>query len=188
MEKTNSHQLIKIAIVGPESTGKSTLAAALAQSFNTLWVKEFAREYCEQLKGDCTIADELAIFYGQLKAEEKCIEDLMALNNFPSILITDTTILNVKVWCEHVFGTAPEIVKQTCNTIKYDLYFLMKDDIPWEEDPLRNFSNERPYFFKVFQNELESRKENYVIIEGDFDNRIALAKKYLNNYISTLPL
>ena len=51
MEKTISHQLIKIAIVGPESTGKSTLAAALAQSFNTLWVKEFAREYCDQLKG-----------------------------------------------------------------------------------------------------------------------------------------
>ena len=188
MEKTNSHQLIKIAIVGPESTGKSTLAAALAQSFNTLWVKEFAREYCEQFNGDCTLADELAIFYGQLKAEEKCIEDLMALNNFPAILISDTTILNVKVWCEHVFGTVPAIVKQTCDTRKYDLYFVMKDDIPWEEDPLRNFPNQRPYFFKVFQNELESRKENYYIIEGDFDNRIALAKKHLNNYISTLPL
>jgi nicotinamide riboside kinase len=112
----------------------------------------------------------------------------MALNNFPAILIVDTTILNVKVWCEYVFGTAPAIVKQTCDTIKYDLYFLMKDDIPWEEDPLRNFPNQRPYFFKVFQNELESRKENYFIIEGDFDNRIALAKKHLNNYISTLPL
>jgi nicotinamide riboside kinase len=126
MEKTISHQLIKIAVVGPESTGKSTLAAALAQSFNTLWVKEFAREYCEQLKEECTLADELAIFNGQLKAEEKCIEDLMSLNNSPAILITDTTILNVKVWCEHVFGTAPAIVKQTCDTRKYDLYFLMK--------------------------------------------------------------
>ena len=98
MEKTISHQLIKIAIVGPESTGKSTLAAAIAQTFNTLWVKEFAREYCEQLNNDCTLADELAIFHGQLKAEEKCIEDLMALGNSPAILISDTTILNVKVW------------------------------------------------------------------------------------------
>jgi nicotinamide riboside kinase len=132
--------------------------------------------------------NEMKSIFAQLKAEEKCIEDLMSLNNSPAILITDTTILNVKVWCEHVFGTAPAIVKQTCDTRKYDLYFLMKDDIPWEEDPLRNFPNQRPYFFKVFQNELESRKENYVIIEGDFDNRIALAKKYLNNYIATLPL
>ena len=186
MEKATKNKVIKIAIVGPESTGKSTLAAFLAVQFQTIWVKEYARAYCEKLNRPCTIEDELAIFNGQIEAENHAIELLNELNN--SILICDTTILNVKVWCEYVFGYSPEEVDDACDTRAYDLYFLMKDDIPWEDDPLRNFPNERGYFFEVYQKELINRNLNYQIIDGDFEQRNILATKYLSDYISTLPL
>lgn len=188
MEKASKNKVIKIAIVGPESSGKSTLAAFLAAQFQTIWVKEYARAYCEKLNRPCTIEDELAIFNGQIEAEDNAIELLTESNNSPSILICDTTILNVKVWCEHVFGYSPKEVNDACDTRAYDLYFLMKDDIPWEDDPLRNFQNERGYFFEVYQKELSNRNLNYQIIDGYFDQRNKLAKKYLTDYIAMLPL
>lgn len=168
--------MLKIAIIGPESTGKSEMAKKLAAHFGCLWVPEFAREYCANLNRECTVDDELNMFNGQLALENK-IEKQALENNHP-YLFCDTTIITVKVWCEHVFGFCPPEVEQEYNTRKYDLYLLMKDDLPWQDDPLRNFPNERNYFMQWYLRLMEEKGANFSVVEGldevRFENAVRL--------------
>ncbi len=185
MEKKFTNAILKIAIVGPESTGKSSMANYLANKFETIWVKEFAREYCENLKKDCTLEDEMNMFHGQLKLENSALLQIQK-SKFSNLLFCDTTIITVKIWCEHVFGFCPEIVQQEFSNRKYDLYLLMKDDIPWVDDPLRNFPNERHYFFNRYEYLLNELNANYRIISGEGLIREENAKKEVEKFILSL--
>lgn len=167
--------MFKVAIIGPESTGKSEMAKFLAEQFNCLWVPEYAREYCSKLDRDCTLEDEIEIFHGQLALENK-IEQEAIINKHP-ILFCDTTIVTVKVWCEHVFGFCPDIVEKEYQNKKYDLYLLMKDDLPWQDDPLRNFPNERAYFMEWYIRLMEEKKAKYFIVDGIGIERVEKAIK-----------
>src|SRR5690606_13230902 len=155
------NQCIKIAVVGPESTGKSTMAKFLADELGTVCVPEFARYYCQNLNNQYTLADEVNMFHGQIALEESLIP--LANHN---ILVCDTTILTVKVWCDHLFGSTPAEVEQEINRRHYDGYLLMDIDLPWEDDPLRDFPHQREHFFDVWKQELHCLKANYQIISG----------------------
>lgn len=158
---TSNPQLMKIAVVGPESTGKSTIAQAIARHFNTVCVPEFAREYCKNLHNEYTLQDEVNMYYGQIALEDTLIP--LAHNN---ILICDTTILTVKIWCDHIFGNTPQEVKDEIKRRPYDLYLLMDIDLPWEEDPLRDFPEQREHFMQVWKDELKQLNARYAIISG----------------------
>jgi len=155
-----SSPVIKIAIVGPESTGKSTISAQLAQHYNTVWVPEYARGYCEKLTAPCTWQDEVNMFYGQLKLEQSL------LPKANDILICDTTFITVKIWSDYTFGKAPQEVIDELPRHSYDFYLLMDIDLPWEEDPLRDFPQQREHFMQVWHNELKALKADYVVISG----------------------
>lgn len=170
--------MLKIAIIGPESTGKSEMAKQLAEHFECLWVPEYAREYCANLNRECTLDDELNMFHGQLALESK-IEQHARKNNH-AFLFCDTTIITVKVWCEHVFGFCPEQVEREYQERKYDLYLLMKDDLPWQDDPLRNFPNERAYFMDLYVKLMEEKGAKYVIVDGIGSDRVENAIKQVN--------
>src|SRR5690606_21828877 len=139
----------KIAVVGPESTGKSTVSLYLADVWNTICVPEYAREYCRGLERQYTLEDEINIYRGQLKVEEK----LLAKTDQP-IVIMDTMVLTVKIWCDHLFGHTPQEVVDTIQENRYDFYLLMDIDLPWEDDELRDFPNLRRHFMDIWQKEL----------------------------------
>ena len=84
------------------------------------------------------------MYYGQIALEDTLIP--LAHNN---MLICDTTILTVKIWCDHLFGDTPQEVKDEIKRRPYDLYLLMDIDLPWEEDPLRDFPEQREHFMDV---------------------------------------
>lgn len=174
--------MFKIAVIGPESTGKSNLSEYLANHFNCYWVPEFAREYCAQLDRECDMQDELNIFYGQLKKEREIFIKSLAANK--ELLICDTTIVTVKVWTEHVFKTCPDVVQKEFNHRHYDLYLLTNNDLPWEDDPLRNFPNEREYFFNLYLNILQENKLNFSIVSGvnleRYQNAVNAVNEFLN--------
>jgi NadR type nicotinamide-nucleotide adenylyltransferase len=153
--------MLKIAVVGPESTGKSTMSAYLAAYYQTVWVPEYAREYCEKMGSPPTIDDEVNMFWGQIALEKKLTPK--ASNN---ILICDTTIITVKVWCDALFGYSPQEVLDELPRHHYDLYLLMDIDLPWQDDPLRDFPNQREHFLHVWQQELQALNARYVIISG----------------------
>lgn len=171
-------KLIKIAVVGPESTGKSSVAEALARHYGTVCVPEYAREYCRNLNRTYTLQDELNMFYGQL-ALERSVAPLAR----HGLLFCDTTFLTVKIWCDHLFDHTPVEVVDALAAIRYDFYLLMDIDLPWEDDPLRDFPNEREHFKKIWQAELRALDANYVEISGlgaaRFDNALAATDRFL---------
>ncbi|TKC00535.1 AAA family ATPase [Pedobacter cryophilus] len=170
-------ELIKIAIVGPESTGKSTISSALAKHFNTVWVPEYARYYCEGLTAACTLQDELNMFYGQL-ALEKSME-VVAKNN---LLICDTTFMTVKIWSDHQLGETPATVLEAIKTHHYDHYLLLKNDLPWEDDPLRDFKDMGDHFMEVWRKELNNINASFVEVGGT-DDRLKKAISAVENFL-----
>ena len=161
MEKKLEKTLHKIAIVGPESTGKSCMAQQLAREFNTWYVPEFSRYYCMGMNNQYTLQDELNIYYGQLALEESMVG---VVDN--SLLFFDTTILTVKIWSDYLFGATPDKVVKEIQKRHYDHYLLLNIDLPWEDDPLRDFPDKREYFMQVWVNELSELNADYTIISG----------------------
>lgn len=180
MNSEKLQSIMKIAIVGPESTGKSTISAQLAAHYDTVWVPEYAREYCERLSSPCTWQDEINMFTGQLYLEEKLLPSAR------SLIICDTTFITVKIWSEHMFGSAPQEVLDKLVAHTYDFYLLMDIDLPWQEDPLRDFPHMREHFMEVWHNELKSLDATYTLISGSdeerFQNAIGALDDFLNNY------
>lgn len=166
----------KIAVVGPESTGKSTICEQLAQYYHTVWVPEYAREYCQQLTEPCSWQDEINMFKGQLALEKQLIPKANRL------LICDTTFLTVKIWCDHTFGKAPQEVLDELPKHPYDLYLLMDIDLPWQEDPLRDFPHLREHFMNVWHAELQRLNAKYVVISGTASVRFNNAVNTINKF------
>lgn len=170
-------EIIKIAVVGPESTGKSTMSAYLAAHYNTIWVPEYAREYCEKLTEPPTWQDEINMFHGQIALEA----ELLPKAN--KILICDTTFLTVKIWSKYVFGKAPQEVLDELPKHPYDLYLLLNIDLPWEDDPLRDFPDMREHFMEVWKKELQELNANYVLISGTGPDRYENAVEAVEQFV-----
>src|SRR5689334_22401456 len=102
MEKSNDAKTVKrIAITGPESTGKTTLCMQLATHYKTVWVPEYSREYMEKLGRPYTYEDVVHCTRGQMETEDTLIKKA---NHF---LFSDNELINYKVWFEDVFKKIP---------------------------------------------------------------------------------
>ena len=180
MSTENGQSITKIAVVGPESTGKSTIAEQLALHYGTVWVPEYAREYCEKLNSPCTWQDEINMFEGQLRLEEKLLPSANRL------LICDTTFITVKIWADHMFGCSPRQVLDKLKVHSYDLYLLMDIDLPWKEDPLRDFPDLREHFMAVWHKELKALNADYQLISGSEKERLNNAIQSIDQYLLNL--
>jgi NadR type nicotinamide-nucleotide adenylyltransferase len=168
---------VKIAVVGPESTGKSTITAQLARHYNTVWVPEYARYYCAALTAPCTLEDEINMFHGQIALEQAILS--VASEH---IVFCDTTFLTVKIWSDESFGHTPSIVLDALREVPYDFYLLMDIDLPWVYDPLRDFPTKRQHFMDVWHRELQSLNADYTVVSGiddRLDNAIAAVDGFL---------
>ncbi|HVV54081.1 MAG TPA: ATP-binding protein [Mucilaginibacter sp.] len=176
-DKHPEKNIIKIAVVGPESTGKSTMSAYLAEHYNTVWVPEFARDYCAALTEPPTWQDEVNMFYGQLALEQEMLQ------NASDLLICDTTFITVKIWSDYTFGRSPQEVLDELKVHPYDLYLLLSIDMPWEEDPLRDFPHMREHFIEVWHRELKELNANYVVISGIGQERYDSAVRAIDDFL-----
>jgi NadR type nicotinamide-nucleotide adenylyltransferase len=166
----------KIVVIGPESTGKSTLCGYLADYYNTLWCPEFAREYLLENGTAYTIDDLITITKGQLDAVQKYTRALQSQIDQTEIvkpLIVDTDMYVMKVWAEYVFGTCPTFILDEINKQDYDLYLLCKPDIPWVKDELREYPDEKPRqeLFQIYKDILINQQTPWVEISGGFEER-----------------
>jgi NadR type nicotinamide-nucleotide adenylyltransferase len=170
--------LKKVVIIGPESTGKSTLAENLADHFGCLWVPEYARTYLENLGKTYVYDDLLKIAKGQLS-----LEDEMSLNS-SKLLICDTDLNVVKVWSEHKFGKVHPWIEAQIKMRKYDLYLLTDIDIPWQDDPQREHPDPtmRRYFFELYRQILEDCGVPFEIVSGTEMNRRGFATEIIKRF------
>ncbi len=173
-------KILKIAVVGPESTGKSQLSVALARNYQTFYVPEYSREYCRHRNRNYTLQDELNIFYGQL-ALERSLEPLVS----GGLLFSDTTFLTVKVWSDYLFGYTPQEVLDELKQHPYDFYLLTDIDLPWEDDPLRDFPDPalRRHFLEVWKTELEALGATYELVSGSGTARYERARQLVDNFL-----
>jgi NadR type nicotinamide-nucleotide adenylyltransferase len=172
--------LKKIVIIGPESTGKSTLCEQLAQHFNTSWCPEFARQYLISHGTQYTYDDLLTIAQGQLAAEEQ-----MALQINNGLFFIDTNMYVMKVWCEFVFDKChPWILQQIVNR-PYDLYLLCNTDLPWIKDELREYPDleTRNKLFHYYKDLLVNQATPWVEISGNDENRLVQAITAVNKIL-----
>ena len=175
--------LKKIVVIGPESTGKSTLCQNLANHFNCLWCKEFAREYLLKNGTNYSFDNLKDIAIGQLSLEDGCTKKASATNH--KYLILDTDMYVMKVWCEFVFNKVHDFINDEITTRKYDLYLLCNTDIPWVKDELREYPDltTRQNLFDTYHNILKIQSTPYIIVEGNFDNRLKLAINAIENLV-----
>ncbi len=171
-------QIKKVAIVGPESTGKSTVSLQLAKYYQVPWVPEYARYYCEALTEPCTLQDEVNMFHGQLALEESVLA--MTETDF---VICDTTFLTVKIWSDAFFGHTPEIVLDALKNRPYDFYILLDIDLPWQDDPLRDFPNQREHFMEVWHKELKALGAKYTVVSGMGELRFKHAVEAIDEFL-----
>jgi NadR type nicotinamide-nucleotide adenylyltransferase len=169
--------MIKIAILGPESTGKTELARQLAEFLNCPWVPEYAREYIENLKSPYTYEDVCKIALKQIE-EERVFEQSSTDDNY---VFFDTDLIITKVWFEYRFGKVPDFLTEQMKTGFFDLYLLCAADLPWEDDPVREHGNDRDYFFDWYKNEIEQTGKPYVIISGSGNSRVQNALSSIKN-------
>jgi NadR type nicotinamide-nucleotide adenylyltransferase len=164
MAQKNS--IIRIALIGPESTAKSTLSEALAKYYHTVWIPEYARNYLNGLDRKYTLEDVIKIAKEQLSQEQK------KLPSANKLIFADTELIISKIWCEEVFNTSPEWISKNILEFKYDLYLLTSPDLTWETDPLRENPHRRKYLFDRYESELKTIQANYKIINGTGDIRL----------------
>jgi NadR type nicotinamide-nucleotide adenylyltransferase len=176
-----NRKIKKIAIVGPESTGKSTIAMQLAKYYQVPWVPEYARYYCEVLTEPCTLQDEVNMFHGQLALEQSVLA--MTETDF---IICDTTFLTVKVWSDAFFGQTPQIVLDALQKQPYDFYVLLDIDLPWQDDPLRDFPNQREHFMEIWHKELKALDANYKVVSGIGKERFKNAVEAIDGFLLSM--
>lgn len=176
--------LKKIVVIGPESTGKSTLCQQLSNHFNTSWVKEYAREYLIENGSDYTYNNLLDIAKGQIEKENLAIENLTS-NNTTTPLFIDTDMYIMKVWSEFVFDKCHHWILNKIVEQQYDLYLLCNVDLPWVKDELREYPDliTRNKLYHHYKDIMVNQQVPWVVVQGNYQERLALAIDAVNNIL-----
>ena len=150
--------MYKVGIIGPESSGKSTLARYLAKRYHGVLIPEYAREYVEQ-KGTTEVTfDELCAI------AKHQIEELENLSS--SLYFFDTELIVTKVWFDYAFGRVPEWLNENIHRFPMDVYLLTYPDIAWVPDPARSNGSDaiRKELFDRYEAEIQALDIPYYII------------------------
>ena len=183
----------KVVVIGPESTGKSTLCKQLANHYNTLWVPEFAREYLEKNGTDYSYENLLTIAKEQVCLEDQYIKRMENLNPETGssaiqqpLLFIDTDMYVMKIWCEFVFDKCPNWILNQIATRQYDLYLLCNVDLPWTKDALREYPDFeiRDKLYHYYKDVMINQPIPWVEISGDYYQRIKKAVDRIDSLIS----
>jgi nicotinamide riboside kinase len=171
MEKTNQ---LRIAITGPESTGKSSLAKMLTKHYKMAYIPEYARFFL-RTKQSYTFEDVTYIAKQQFDS----------INYYDSpILIADTELIVTKIWQQYKYQKVDPWIEKHIKKQHFDIYLLMDIDMEWTFDPLRENPSisERKDLLNLYKKELQSQEFNYELISGQGKNRLnnalAAIKKY----------
>lgn len=175
--------MLKIALIGPESTGKTELADKLACHFHTVWEPELAREYIENLDRDYTLDDVCEIAQEQISIEKRYEQN----NTTYKIVFFDTDLIITKVWLEYKYHTVPDFLQKRLNERFIDFYLLLEPDIEWKSDSVREHGgDDRVYFFDWYKREIENLKIPYATINGLNEKRFQNALEALAHFTPLL--
>jgi len=174
-----ANEAIVVVITGPESCGKSTLAGQLSQEFGGQLVPEYARKFVESLNQSYKYEDVEHI------ARYQYDEFIKLCSKKDSLLFFDTYLIITKVWFTHVYKRCPLWLDKAIRHSKVDLFLLCMPDLVWVSDNVRENGHLRGYLFEQYKIELEQYGFNYVVVSGEGEDRILLAKDYINQLLKS---
>ena len=168
--------MIRVVFTGSESTGKSTLAAAVAQHYGVEVVPEFVRAFAEQRGGVIEFSDHGPIARGQMALEDEYTARRMrSAPAPPALLVQDTDLLSTVVYCKHYFGRCPEWIEEAARARRPDLYLLCATDVPWIADGVRDRGHMREEMQQLFVAAVAASQAASASISGAPDVRLARA-------------
>lgn len=168
----------RVVVTGSECTGKTTLAEALAEHYDTLWVPEFARQFVGDKGGPPELEDVEEIARGQM-----ALEDTMA-RAASEVLIQDTDLLSTIVFSEHYYGVYPSWIEQAWRRSPADLYLLADIDVPWVADAdQRDRGHRREEMQTLFREALRSREARTLEVRGSHQERMAAATRVIDRLL-----
>jgi NadR type nicotinamide-nucleotide adenylyltransferase len=170
-----------VVLTGPESTGKSALAARLHGLHGGLLCGEYVRQFIDDHQRDTTMADIPAIALGQLAQEDQ------ARAQCPAWLWLDTHLLSNVLWCEVLFGEPPPWLEQALRSRRYDLHLLLSPEgAPWVPDPQRCQPSlaDRRAFFNACRQWLDENGQAYAVLEGTWADRATQADAAIRRHFT----
>jgi NadR type nicotinamide-nucleotide adenylyltransferase len=168
----------KVAIIGPECTGKSDLSKFLSEHFKTPWVPEYARVFIDKLRRPYTQTDLITIAHGQLRLEDEWAQGANR------VVICDTNLYVIKVWSEFKYGNCDKEILESIATRKYDLYLLTYIDVPWENDPQREHPGKREQLYLQYLTEMKNQSVPFVEIKGERELRRKTAVEAIESLLN----
>ena len=174
----------KIAILGAESTGKTTLCRDLAAHFGSLWVPEYMRTYL-QAKWDneqltCTWDDLLPIAQGQIALENKLAKQISETTDNNHYLFCDTSLFELMAYSNWYYDDCPAALTHAALAHHYDLILLTEVDTPWVADDLRDSPHQRDEISDYFASQLTHHNKPFHRIGGDRDERVQQVANWLS--------
>jgi NadR type nicotinamide-nucleotide adenylyltransferase len=171
--------MLRIVFTGSESTGKSTLAAAVAKHYGVEVVPEFVRAFAEQRGGAIEFSDHGQIARGQMALEDEYVARARTL------VIQDTDLLSTVVYCKHYFGRCPEWIEEAARARRPDLYVLCGTDVPWIADGVRDRGHMRNEMQELFIAAVAASQAASASISGAPDIRLARAIDIIDQLMNT---
>ena len=166
---------MKIAITGPESSGKTTLTKALAETLGWRSSPEYAREYLAITNGT----------YGFDDLEKIAEGHFDRIKNGDHDIIVDTDFIVMKVWSDVRFGKTAEKIQELIKQDLFDLHIVCMPDIPWEPDPMRENPADRDVLLKLYLNGLEASNKKWISVSGSHEERMTKALQEIQNLLPT---
>ena len=162
--------IVKVVFLGAMSTGKSTITEALAQRYDTTFVNEYGRDYWDEHQIDRRLSLESFddIVVGHMNREE---ENFLLANKYCFI---DTNAITTYMFSLDYHGTASDLLTRLAaeNALRYDLFFLCEDDIPYDDTWDRSGNQKRQVFHKKIIADLNMRCIPYIPLRGDLETRM----------------
>lgn len=169
-------RILRVVLIGAESTGKTTLCIELARHYGTVWVAEYGRELWEEklaaqsLKGgdipEWTDEDFVHI------AEEQQRRENEAATHANRVLICDTNAFATATWYERYAGRRHPQVDAIGNADQVDLYLIPTPEVPFVQDGVRDGEKIRGWMHDRFVELIEAKGTPYTLITGPWEGRV----------------
>lgn len=167
-----------VVVTGSESTGKTTLAAQLADALGSAWVPEYSRAYAEAVHRPLTADDVSPIARGQVAAEDEALarwSTTWGANAAWPPLVLDTDLISTTVYAEHYYGSCPDWIMSAARARVGSLYLLCEPDLPWSADGVRDQPSARERLHAAFRNRLVDFAVTVAPIRGRGPARLTAA-------------
>ena len=178
-----SQPILRVCLVGAESTGTTSLAQKLAAHYGTLWVPEYGRDYTEARKVAGARYEWKSPEFVHIAIKQQEHEDMVA-KQARRVMFCDTDALATAIWHERYMGSWSHEVEGIAEHRQYALYILTEPDIPFVQDRIRDSELLRGWMTDRFRVELTRRNRPWILVKGTMEDRLALAIKAVDRLLA----